>query len=279
MPKDRRMEGKRVLVTGAGTGIGRGIALEFGDEGAAVVLHYAHSSTGAESTVNKIQASGGKAKAIGANFRELNSIKALAQQSLDFLGGLDVLVNNSGITMNVPFEKVTPEQFDTLFDVNLKAQFFLTQAALPAMVQQERGIVINLTSVHAFAGYVEHSVYAATKGAIVSFTREVALELIQKGVRVNAIAPGWVRVENQEKALGEAFDWEAAQKTVPAGFVANPRDVGRLAIFLASDDSRFIIGQTLVIDGGQLAIMPNTGDFRQTIEVQYGRGYVEGLRT
>ena len=279
MTKGKKLDGKRALITGAGTGIGRGIAMEFAEEGATVVLHYAHSNTGADSAVSEIRAFGGKAKAIKADFRELKSIKKLAQQSLNFLDGLDILVNNAGITMNVPFEKVTPEQFDTLIDVNLKAQFFLTQFVLPAMTQEKKGAVINLTSVHAFAGYVEHSVYAATKGAIVALTREVALELIQKGIRVNSIAPGWIRVENQEKTLGKDFDWESAQKTVPAGFVANPRDVGKLAVFLASEESRFIIGQTLVIDGGQLAIMPNTGDFRQPVEVQYGQGYVKGLQS
>jgi 3-oxoacyl-[acyl-carrier protein] reductase len=100
------------------------------------------------------------------------------------------------------------------------------------------------------------------------------LELIQKGVRVNAIAPGWVRVPNQEKVLGENFDWEEAEKTLPAGFIGTPRDIGRLAVFLASEESRYIVGQTLVIDGGQLAIMPNTGDFRGRRRFRFGTEYV-----
>jgi len=277
MHDGRRMEGQRVLVTGAGTGIGRGIALEFARAGASVVLHYCHSSAGCESAVEEILALGGHAKAIGADFREVQSIRDLAVGAMDFLGGIDVLINNSGITANRPFAETTPEHFDTLFDVNFKAMFFLTQAVLPDMTKRGRGAVINLTSVHAFAGKVEHSVYAATKGAIVAFTREVSLELIQNGVRVNAIAPGWVRVENHEKVLGEDFDWEGAKRTLPAGFIGTPADVGQLAIFLASDDSRYIIGQTMVIDGGLLAIMPNSGDFRSTREVQWGHQYVQGL--
>ena len=277
MRDTKRMEGKRVLVTGAGTGIGRGVALEFAREGAAVVLHYCHSSAGCESAVEEIRSFGGQATSIGADFRDVQSVQELAAGAVDFLGGIDVLINNSGITANRPFAETTPEHFDTLFDVNFKAIFFLTQAVLPAMMEHKQGAVINLTSVHAFAGLVEHSVYAATKGAIVAFTREVSLELIQKGVRVNAIAPGWVRVENHEKALGGDFDWEGAKRTLPAGFIGAPADIGRLAIFLASDDSRYIIGQTLVVDGGQLAVMPGTGDFRDPRPVQLGQGYVEGL--
>jgi NAD(P)-dependent dehydrogenase (short-subunit alcohol dehydrogenase family) len=268
------MEGKRVLVTGAGTGIGRGVALEFAAEGAAVVLHYCHSSAGCQSAVAEIRSSGGRALALGADFRRVESVQDLAARSVEYLGGIDVLVNNSGVTANSPFEETTPHHFDTLFDINFKAMFFLTQAVLPAMVEHGGGSVINLTSVHAYAGLVEHSVYAATKGAIVAFTREVSLELIQKGVRVNAIAPGWIRVPNQDKVLGENFDWEAAEKTLPAGFIGTPRDIGGLAVFLASGESRYIVGQTLVIDGGQLAIMPNTGDFRGRRRFRFGEDYV-----
>jgi NAD(P)-dependent dehydrogenase (short-subunit alcohol dehydrogenase family) len=272
------MEGKRVLVTGAGTGIGRGVALEFAKEGAAVVLHYWPDATGAESAAQQIVRTGGKAKIIKADFREIAPLKELAAEAIDFLGGLDVLVNNAGITVNMPFENVTPEIFDTLYHVNVRAQLFLAQAVLPAMAKQGRGAVINLASVHAFAGMTEHSVYAGTKGAVVAFTRELALELIQKGVRVNAIAPGWIFVESHRAMLGESFDTQSAGTTIPAGFIGTPADIGRLAIFLASDESRYIVGQTIVCDGGQSAIMPLTGDFREPRKERWGRAYVEGLK-
>jgi len=278
MATERRMEGKRVLVTGAGTGIGRGVALEFAKEGATVALHYSHSATGAESAVQEILKAGGKAKAFKADFTQVDPVRQLAKEVVDFLGGLDVLINNAGITMNMPFEDVTPEQFDTLYHVNIRAQFFLTQALVPALEKQGKGIVINLTSNHAFAGMTEHSVYAGTKGAIVAYTRELSIELIQKGIRVNAIAPGWIFVENHRKTLGDSFDVAAAAKTLPAGFLGTPADIGRLAVFLASDESRFIIGQTLIIDGGILALMPGTGDFREKRPEQWGMGYVPGLR-
>lgn len=146
-------------------------------------------------------------------------------------------MNNAGITLNAPFGEVTLEQFDTLYQVNIRAQFFLTQAALPALAEHGKGIVINLTSVHAFLGMTEHSVYAGTKGAIVAYTRELALELIQRGVRVNGIAPGWVFVENHRKVLGGSFDDIAAGKSLPAGFIGRANDIGHLAVFLASDES------------------------------------------
>ena len=276
MTHTRRMEGKRVLVTGSGTGIGRGVALEFAREGAAVVLHYAHSEAGAASAVDEIRSAGGTAEAFQADLADIEQVRALASQAIEFLGGLDVLVNNAGITMNKPFLQVTPEQFDTLYDVNIRGMYFLTQAAVPTMIEQGNGAVINLTSVHAFAGMTEHTVYAGTKAAIVGFTRVLALELATKGVRVNAIAPGWILVENHLKVLGE-FDQQSAGSTIPAGVIGAPHDIGKLALFLASDESRYIVGQTLVIDGGMLAIMPLSGDFREPRQEQWGQGYVPGL--
>jgi NAD(P)-dependent dehydrogenase (short-subunit alcohol dehydrogenase family) len=271
----KKMEGKRVLVTGSGTGIGRGVALEFAAEGASVALHYAHSEAGARSAADEIRGAGGKAEAFKADLANLDQVRGLAVMALDFLGGIDVLVNNAGITMNRPFGKVTPEQFDTLYHVNVRGLFFLTQAVLPAMLAQGHGVVINLSSVHAYSGAIEHTVYAGTKAAIVAFTRVLALEMAPKGIRVNAIAPGWVLVENHLKVM-EDFDPREVSRTIPAGIIGDPRDIGRLAIFLASDEARYIIGQTYVIDGGQTAIMPLV-DSREPNPYQFGQGYVPDL--
>ncbi len=276
MTEPQKMEGKRVLVTGSGTGIGRGVALEFAKAGAAVVLHYAHSEEGCLSAVEEIQNEGGKAEAFKADLGNIDDCRDLASKAADFLGGIDVLVNNSGITMNKPFLDVTPEQFDTLYNVNIRGMFFLTQFTAPHMIDRGKGAVINLTSVHAYAGMSEHTVYAGTKGAIVAFTRVLALELSQKGIRVNAIAPGWILVENHLKVLDD-FDRDAAAASIPAGIIGAPTDIGKLALFLASDDARYIVGQTFVIDGGQLSIMPLTGDFREERKEQWGQGYVPGL--
>lgn len=261
---------KRVLVTGAGTGIGREIALEFARQGAKVALHCSHSSRGAMSAVRRI---GKRAAAFQADFNDVAAVQRLGRDAVKFLGGLDVLVNNAGITMNRPFDKVTPEQWDTLYHVNIRAQFFLTQTVLPALTRT-RGAIINLTSIHAFAGVTEHSVYAGTKGAIVAYTRALAIELAPRGIRVNAIAPGAVFVENHKKVMPNANP-KAVGKLIPAGFMGNPRDIARAATFLAS--ARYILGQTLVIDGGTTSWMAFSEDYRKPFEGKFGKGYVPGI--
>jgi NAD(P)-dependent dehydrogenase (short-subunit alcohol dehydrogenase family) len=270
------MKDKRVLVTGAGTGIGRGVALEFAREGAAVVLHYTHSHDGADSAVAEIQAAGGKACAMQADFSYADQARLLPARAAEFLGGLDILVNNAGITMNQPFLETSVEQFDTLFNVNIRGMFFCTQGAAEIMVRSGKGAVINVSSVHAYGALVEHAVYAATKAAIVGFTRTLSVELIQKNVRVNCIASGWVLVENQRAQLGPDFDEVEAGLVLPSGFIGEARDIARLAIFLASDESRYIVGQTILCDGGQTTVLPCTPSFRTPDAHRWGQGYVPG---
>ena len=267
------MTGKRVLVTGSGTGIGRGVALAFAEAGASIALHYAHSDEGARSAVEEVRSNGGKAEAFAADFRDVTQAQSLVDQARDFLGGIDILINNAGITTNKPFTDVSVELFDTLFNVNIRSMFFATQRAAEDMRTRGSGVVINMSSVHAYTGMSEHSVYASTKGAIVAFTRVIALDLAPLGIRVNAIAPGWIVVENHFKVLKD-LDPEAEGQKLPAGFLGEPCDVGQLALFLASDMARYICGQTLVIDGGQTAIMPLTGGFREQRTEKWGQGYV-----
>jgi NAD(P)-dependent dehydrogenase (short-subunit alcohol dehydrogenase family) len=278
MSGDHRLSNKCVLVTGAGTGIGRGIALECARAGATVAIHYSHSGAGAEEVVKAIQQSGGRAKAFGADFNEADAVVRLAKEVSDFLGNVDVLVNNSGITLNVPFDRITLEQFDILYRVNVRAGFFLIQKLLNDLIKT-RGSVVNITSIHAFEGMREHTVYAGTKGAIVAYTRALAIELAPLGVRVNAIAPGCVPVANYEKAIGK-YEVEEIGRNIPTGYVGTPQDIGKAVVFLASEDGRFIVGQTLVVDGGTTSWMPFGEQFRQPIAdsgVQFGRGYVPGM--
>ncbi len=226
MNESKRMQGKRVLVTGSGTGIGKGVAIEFAREGADVVFHYAHNGQGALEGVEEARKLGVRAAAFKADFTGAEEARQLARQAVDFLGGLDILVNNAGITLNMPFERVTVEQFNTLYHVNIRAMFFVTQTCLPAMLEQGRGVVINMSSVHAFEGMQEHSVYAGTKGAILSYTRQLAVELAPKGIRVNAIAPGAIVVENHYKVM-PGYDPAALGKLIPAGFEGVPWDIAR----------------------------------------------------
>lgn len=276
MSQEKRMIGKRVLVTGAGTGIGKGVACEFARQGADVVLHYSHSKEGALRAVEEAREMGVRAEAFKTDFSSVEEVKELGRKTLEFLGGIDVLVNNAGITMNMPFEQVTVDQFDLLYQVNVRAQFFLTQSVLPAMSASGGGAVINMTSIHALEGFPEHSVYAGTKGAIIAYTRQLAIELAPKGIRVNAIAPGAVLVDNHFKVM-RGFDPDEMGKLIPLGFMGKPSDVAGVAVFLASDDARYITGQTLVVDGGTTSWMPFSDEFRKPFDACFGKGYVPGI--
>ncbi len=266
---------KRVLVTGSGTGIGRGVAAAFARAGADVAFHYSHSDRGAKEGVEEARALGVKAEAFKADYENVEDVRQLGRKAIEFLGGLDVLINNAGITFNSLFESVTPEQFDLLYKVNVRGSFFLTQACLPELLES-KAAVVNLTSIHAYLGRQGHSVYAGTKGAIVSFTRQLAVELAPRGVRVNGIAPGVVVVDNYYVA-NPSYSAQRSAEGIPAGHTGEPADVAELALFLASPRARFIVGQTFVIDGGTTSWMSFDQGFRQPFTSQFGKGYVPGV--
>jgi NAD(P)-dependent dehydrogenase (short-subunit alcohol dehydrogenase family) len=273
----QRLAGKRFLVTGADTGIGREIALEFARQGADVVLHYCHHRDGALSAVNEIIAMGRRASAVGADFNHLEDVFSLADQAIQAFGAINCLVNNAGITFNKPFLKVAPQQFDALFNVNFRAQYFLTQRIAAHMIEGDGGSVCNLTSIHGLQGAPEHSAYAATKGAIIAFTRSLAVELAYRGVRVNAIAPGWITVENYFNAI-PGFNEERARQdaatSVPVARYGLPVDVALLAAFLCSDESTFLVGQTITLDGGTTALMSLISNFREASHARFGSCYL-----
>ena len=267
---------KRVLVTGAGTGIGAGIAAAFVGCGADVVFHYSHDFDSPLEAVAEARDNGARVEAIKADFLQHDQVLQLAEQADRFLGGVDVLVNNAGITMNMPFDQTTVQQYDTLYAVNVRAMFFLTQAVTRQMVRRRSGVVINLSSVHAFEGMAQHSAYAGTKAAVMGMTRQLAVELAPQGVRVNAIAPGAIETPNYYKCMPD-YDRKELAVGIPAGFVGMPVDIGQVALFLASDAARYIVGHTLLVDGGTTAWMPFGAGFSQPLSGQFGRGYVPGL--
>ena len=275
-----KLAGKRALVTGSGTGIGREVALEFARQGADVVLHYSHSASGAASAASEIKSMGRQVTAFKADFDSVDEVVRLAEQAIAFLGGIDCLVNNAGITFNKPFLDVTREQFNTMYHVNIRAQFFLTQQVVQDMLGHGGGAVCNITSIHGLQGAPEHSVYAGTKGAIIAYTRALAVELAHKGIRINAIAPGWVTVENYYKVLpgfNENDAREAAKTMVPVGRSGTPLDVARLAVFLCSEDAGYLVGQTIVADGGTTSLMSLISDFRNPSSARFGLGYLPGV--
>jgi NAD(P)-dependent dehydrogenase (short-subunit alcohol dehydrogenase family) len=280
MSADGKLAGRKALVTGSGTGIGREIALEFARQGADVVLHYAHAVAGAESAVAEIQAMGRKAAVFKADFDRIEEVVKLGDKAVEFLGQIDCLVNNAGITFNRPFGRVTVEQYDRLYNVNVRAQFFLTQRIAEDMLKHGGGAVCNITSIHGVSGAPEHSVYAGSKGAIIAYTRTLSVELAHKGIRVNAIAPGCIPVENYAKVMGgydpvATAEW--AKNAIPVGRPGKPVEIGKLAAFLCSDDAQFIIGQTIVADGGTTGLMSLISDFRNESAARFGIGYLPGV--
>ncbi len=249
-----KLAGKKALVTGAGTGIGREVALEFARQGADVVLHYAASRPGAESAVAQIKALGRNTCAIQADLGKVEECFRLVDEAHTFLGRLDILVNNAGITEVWDFMNVTPQQFDYLYHVNIRGEFFCAQRAAHYMLQSGGGAIVNLTSVHGFAGMPGHSVYAGTKGAIMAWTREVGIELAAKNIRVNAVAPGWIEVESHYTKY-QNYDVNEGGRKIPRGRVGQPIDVARACVYLASDDADFVVGHTMLVDGGTIALM------------------------
>jgi len=274
------MKGKRVLVTGSGTGIGSGIALEFASQGADVVVHFSHNGEGARSVVKEIRAMGRRSAAFKADFDRLDDVLELGKRAIKCLGGIDILINNSGICLNKPFLEAKPEWFDLLYHVNIRAQYFLTQQIVRNMLSHGGGAVCNITSIHGLSGAPEHSIYAGTKGAIIAYTRSLGVELAHKGIRVNAIAPGWVNVEGYYQALPGFNEEDAARVArdkVPRGRAGRKSDIAKLAVFLCSEDADFIVGQTIVSDGGTASLMSLISDFRNPSTARFGTGYVPGV--
>jgi glucose 1-dehydrogenase/3-oxoacyl-[acyl-carrier protein] reductase len=255
------LAGKLLFVTGSGTGIGQGIALAAAQAGADVVLHYASSAQGALDAVAAIQALGRRATAFQADLSVPAECRRVVDQAAAFLGGLDGLVNNAGVTSTIDFLDVTEAQYDKLYNLNIRGQFFCAQQAVRHMQARRAalpagwsGSIVNISSVHAIAGYPGHSVYAGTKGAIVAFSRELAIELIPQRIRVNVLAPGSVEVPsyyqsdpNYSRALGDSI--------VPWGRVGLPADIGHAAVFMLGDGAEFLTGQTIYMDGGLTAKM------------------------
>jgi NAD(P)-dependent dehydrogenase (short-subunit alcohol dehydrogenase family) len=244
-----RLGGKVALVTGAQQGIGRAIALAFAREGADVGVNYLDDRNAAEKVVQEVRGAGRRAVLVQADVAQASGIDAMVSQVVGELGGLDVLVNNAGVYPRVPFLEMRERDWDLVLDVNLKGGFFCAQAAARAMIAgHRRGSVINMAS-QAIRGAVRGVHYSASKGGVVAMTRAMALELAPHGIRVNAIAPGLT--DTAQPRYGNTEDELAVMASgVPLGRMAQPEDIARVAVFLASDDAGHMTGQTVHVNGG-----------------------------
>ncbi|WXG42194.1 MAG: SDR family NAD(P)-dependent oxidoreductase [Candidatus Freyarchaeum deiterrae] len=245
---------KVALVTGAASGIGRAIALRFAEEGAKVSLVDINLER-AEEVSNEINDLDGKAIAIKCDVGDEMQVNGAVESTKNELGNVGVLVNNAGIVNSNLVSDLTTEQWHSLFKVNMDGMFYFSRAIVKSMQEGDR--IINISSINAFCGNVTAAHYAATKAAVVGFTKTLALEVAYKGITVNAIAPGIIQTA-MTKSISELppeFVKEYV-KEIPAGRIGKPEDIAALAAFLASPESSYITGQTIIIDGGILLANP-----------------------
>jgi len=245
-----KLAGKVAVVTGASKGIGAGIAKQLAAEGAAVVVNYSTSRTGADKVVAEITGAGGKALAVQGNVAKKADIAELVAETKKAFGPIDILVNNAGIYEFAPVEQITEDHFRKQFDLNVLGLLLTTQETLKHF-NPAGGSIINLSSVVSTLAFPNAAVYSGTKGAVDAVTRSLAAELGPRGIRVNAIRPGMVETEGTHTSgIAESEMRKQVETQTPLGRIGKPEDIAGMAVFLASGDSSWITGQTFVISGG-----------------------------
>lgn len=240
------------VVTGASRGLGRAIAVALADAGADVAVA-ARSKTDLEDTAREVRARGRRALVVPTDVSRYADVEALVQTTVRELGGLDVLVNNSGVARVVPLAEATPEDWSSLMAVNLTGVFNGCRAAAPHMIARRAGKVINLASVLGAVGLPGYAIYGASKGGVIAFTRALGVEWARHNVQVNAIAPGWFVTDMNAVAFADPRIGERLTRDIPARRTGRLEEIGPLAVYLASPASDFMTGQTLFLDGGHSA--------------------------
>ncbi|MDF2882535.1 MAG: 3-oxoacyl-[acyl-carrier-protein] reductase [Clostridiaceae bacterium] len=242
------LSGKCAIITGASNGIGRSIALKFAEEGAYVIINYNTDIKAAEETLNVIRRNKGYAQIYKADISDYTQVKNLVKFAIDTYGKVDILVNNAGISKVGLFMDFHEDQWDSLINVNIKGVFNCSHAVIPNMIQNKKGVIINMSSMWGNSGASCEVVYSATKGAVNSFTKALAKEMGPSNIRVNAISPGVINTRmNQwltEEEKNDLLD------SIPLTKFGETSDVANLAAFLAEDNSSYITGQIITIDGG-----------------------------
>ena len=244
------LEGKTAIITGASRGIGRGIARVFAEHGADLAFTFSNSATDAEVLEKEIGLLGTKVKSYQSNAADFEAAQQLVADVLEDFGKIDILVNNAGITKDNLLMRMGEEDFDKVIEVNLKSVFNMTKAVQRTMLKQRKGSIINMSSVVGVKGNAGQTNYAASKAGIIGFSKSVALELGSRNIRSNVIAPGFIETEMTDKLDPEIVaQWRSG---IPLKRGGSPEDIANACVFLASELSDYITGQTLHVDGGML---------------------------
>lgn len=242
------MKKKTVLITGSSRGIGAQMARQFAENDYNVVINYNNSKEQAHELLEEITKNGGTAIAVKADIRKEDEVQDLFDSAINSFGRIDVLINNAGIALGKLFIDNTIEEFDDVFNTNIKGCFMISKLVLPQMLVIEGGKIINISSIWGQTGGAMESIYSASKGAIIAFTKALAKEYALSNITVNAIAPGVVDTDMLHIYTDDEID--AARKMVPMEKVAEPSEIANMALFLASDQANYITGQVLGVNGG-----------------------------
>jgi len=251
-----RLDGQIAIVTGASSGLGYACAEQLAAAGAAVVINYHAQQEPADELAGRIKSAGGRAITVGADVSKEADVAGLFAKTIEAFGAVDILIANSGMQKDAPLTAMTLDQWEAVLQVNLTGQFLCAQAAVRQFesqgvrpVSRARGKIICMSSVHQVIPWAGHVNYAASKGGIMMMMQTIAQEVAEKGIRVNAIAPGAIRTAINE-AETEGEKGEALLKLIPYGRIGVAEDVGRVAVWLASDQSDYVVGTTIFVDGG-----------------------------
>ncbi|MBA4852752.1 SDR family oxidoreductase [Emticicia sp. BO119] len=255
---EKKLAGQSALVTGASSGIGEGVALALGEAGANVIVNYNSNPDSANAVVEKIKAFGSKAIAIQADVSKEESVQSMFKQTIKEFGTIDILVNNAGLQKDAKFDEMTLAQWQTVIDINLTGQFLCAREAIREFLRRgpvpERslatGKIICMSSVHELIPWAGHVNYASSKGAIKMLMQSLAQEYGDRKIRVNSICPGAIQTPINRAAWETPQALNSLMTLIPYNRIGQPSDIGRLAVFLASDDSDYITGTSIFIDGG-----------------------------
>jgi glucose 1-dehydrogenase len=252
-----QLDSKVAIITGSDSGIGRAIAIEFAKQGATVVVNYAHAKDKANEVLQTIQQNNGKAIVIQADVSQYQQALGLIAQTVEQFNRLDIMVNNAGMEIHSPFVDVTEEQFDRVMGVDLKGTFFCAQAAAREMIKRKTpGRIINVSSVHEDLPMPQNVPYCCAKGGMRMLMRTICLELAPYNITVNNIGPGAVDTPIDADVKADPKKYNALLNEIPLHRMAQPDEIGKLAVYLASDAASYVTGSTFFIDGG---LMRSTG--------------------